>query len=101
MPSFQEKRGSLVRGFKGGKRKLSLVMGERDLPTVVSQNGALKELIDTAAPAGLSCRLAVLRGAEHVPANSLVEGLRALFDGWKEGDALGTGTPDAPPSAGK
>lgn len=101
VPSFQEKRGSLVRGFKGGKRKLSLVMGERDLPTVVSQNGALKELIDTAAPAGLSCRLAVLRGAEHVPANSLVEGLRALFDGWKEGDALGTGTPDAPPSAGK
>lgn len=83
IPSFLEKRGSLVRDFKGGKRQLSLVMGERDLPTVISENGALKELIDTSAPAGLSCRLAVLRGAGHVPANSLVEGLRDLFDGWK------------------
>ncbi|MCL4807220.1 MAG: hypothetical protein KJ062_05410 [Thermoanaerobaculia bacterium] len=83
VPSFREKRESLVREFKGGKKKLALVMGERDFPTIISQNGALKELIDTAAPAGLSCRLAVLRGAEHVPANSLVAGLRDLFDGWK------------------
>jgi hypothetical protein len=83
VPSFLENRGSLVRDFKGGKRQLSLVMGEKDFPTVISQNGALKELIDTSAPAGLSCRLAVLRGAGHVPVNSLVEGLRDLFDGWK------------------
>lgn len=92
VPSFREKRESLVREFKGGKRQLSLVMGERDFPTIISQNGALKELIDTAAPAGLSCRLAVLRGAEHVPANSLVAGLRDLFDGWKP-------APDAKPAA--
>ena len=58
-------------------------MGENDFPTVISQNGALKELIATSAPAGLTCRLAVLRGAGHVPVNSLVEGLRDLFDGWK------------------
>lgn len=83
VPSFREKRESLVREFKGGKKKLALVMGERDFPTIISQNGALKEVIDTAAPAGLSCRLAVIRGAEHVPANSLVAGLRDLFDGWK------------------
>lgn len=83
VPSFLEKREGLVREFKGGKKKLSLVMGERDFPTIISQNGALKELIDTTAPTGLSCRLAVLRGAEHVPANSLVAGLRDLFDGWK------------------
>lgn len=83
VPSFRERRESLVREFKGGKKKLSLVMGERDFPTIISQNGALKEVIDTAAPAGLSCRLAVLRGAEHVPANSLVAGLRDLFEGWK------------------
>lgn len=92
VPSFREKRESLVREFKGGKRQLSLVMGERDFPTIISQNGALKELIDTAAPAGLSCRLAVLRGAEHVPANSLVAGLRDLFDGWKP-------APEAKPAA--
>lgn len=83
VPSFREKRESLVREFKGGKKQLALVMGERDFPTIISQNGALKELIDTAAPAGLSCRLAVIRGAEHVPANSLVAGLRDLFEGWK------------------
>lgn len=83
VPSFREKRESLVKEFKGGKRRLSLVMGERDLPTVISQNGALKELIDTAGPAGLSCRLAVVRGAEHVPPDSLAAGLRDVFDGWK------------------
>jgi predicted alpha/beta superfamily hydrolase len=85
IPSFLEKRGSLVRDFKGGKRQLSLVMGENDFPTVISLNGALKELIASSAPAGLSCRLAVVRGAGHVPVNSLVEGLRDLFDGWKPG----------------
>lgn len=83
VPSFREKRESLVKEFKGGRRRLSLVMGERDLPTVISQNGALKELIDTSAPAGLSCRLAVVRGAEHVPVDSLAAGLRDVFDGWK------------------
>ena len=83
LPSFLEGRERLVREFKGGKRQLSLVMGERDFPTIIRQNGELKELIDTAAPAGLSCRFAVLRGAGHVPANSLAEGLRDLFDGWK------------------
>ena len=92
VPSFREKRESLVREWKGGKKQLALVMGERDFPTIISQNGALKELIDTAAPAGLSCRLAVLRGAEHVPANSLVAGLRDLFDGWKP-------VPEAKPAA--
>lgn len=85
IPSFREKRENLVREFKGGRRQLSLVMGENDLPTVISLNGVLKELIDSSAPAGLSCRLAVLRGAGHVPANSLVAGLRDLFDGWKPG----------------
>ena len=92
VPSFREKRESLVREWKGGKKQLALVMGERDFPTIISQNGALKELIDTTAPAGLSCRLAVLRGAEHVPANSLVAGLRDLFDGWKP-------VPEAKPAA--
>ncbi len=83
IPSFREKREALVKEFKGGRRRLALVMGERDLPTVISHNGILKELIDTSAPPGLSCRLAVLRGEEHVPPNSLVEGLRAVFEGWK------------------
>ena len=83
IPSFRKERDNLVRGFKGGRRQLSLVMGEYDLPTVISLNGALKETIDSLAPSGLSCRLAVIRSAEHVPANSLVEGLRNLFDGWK------------------
>lgn len=79
----REKRESLVREFKGGKRQVALVMGENVFPTVISQNGALKELIATSAPAGLTCRLAVLRGAGHVPVNALVEGLRDLYDGWK------------------
>ena len=83
IPSFRKERDDLVRDFKGGERRLFLVMGEDDLPTVISLNGALKETIDMLAPAGLSCRLAVIRGAEHVPANSLLEGLRGLFDGWK------------------
>lgn len=58
-------------------------MGERDLPTVISQNGALKETIDQLQPAGLTCRMKVIDDAEHVPADSLVEGLRIAFRGWK------------------
>jgi predicted alpha/beta superfamily hydrolase len=83
IPSFRKGRDSLVRDFKGGRRRLALVMGEYDFPTVISLNGALKEQIAMSAPAGLSCRLAVIPNGEHVPANSLVEGLRGLFDGWK------------------
>lgn len=98
VPSFLEERDGLVRDFKGGRRQLSLVMGEKDFPTVISQNGALKELIDTSAPAGLSCRLAVLRGAGHVPVNSLVEGLRDLFDGWKATTGLAGGDQGVPPT---
>jgi predicted alpha/beta superfamily hydrolase len=83
IPSFRRERNDLVRDFKGGRRRLALVMGERDLPTVISLNGALKEQIDQSAPAGLTCRLRVIPNGEHVPANSLVEGLRDLFDGWR------------------
>ncbi len=83
IPYFRNERNNLVRDFKGGRRRLVLVMGERDYPTVISLNGALKEQIDMSAPAGLSCRLAVLPNGEHVPANSLIEGLRSLFEGWR------------------
>jgi hypothetical protein len=83
IPSFLEKRDELVRGFRGGKRQLALVMGERDLPTVIRLNAALKEVIDSMAPAGLSCQFAVIRSAEHVPPDSLLAGLRDLFDGWR------------------
>jgi predicted alpha/beta superfamily hydrolase len=83
IPYFRRERDGLVRDFKGGRRRLSLVMGENDFPTVISQNGALKEQISMAAPAGLSCRLTVIPDGGHVPANSLIEGLRALFDGWR------------------
>lgn len=72
-----------IREFKGGERKLVLVMGEHDLPTVVSLNGALKEMIAQLAPEGLSCRLQVIADAEHVPPDSLREGLRTVFQGWK------------------
>lgn len=82
VPSFRKEREKLVSSFQGGRRRLVLVMGEHDLPTVISQNGALKETIDQLSPAGLSCRLAVVRNGEHVPASSLIEGLRDLFDGW-------------------
>jgi hypothetical protein len=58
-------------------------MGENDLPTVLSQNGALKEQCDIVAPAGLSCRMVVIGGGGHVPGDSLVEGLRRAFEGWK------------------
>ncbi len=50
IPSFRAKRDEWIRDFKGGKRRLVAVMGENDLPTVLSQNGALKEAIDTQAP---------------------------------------------------
>ncbi len=83
VPSFRSAREKLIADFKGGKRHLVLVMGEHDLPTVVSLNGALKETIGMKAPAGLSCRLRVIENGEHVPPDALVEGLRALFQGWK------------------
>ncbi len=83
VPSFRTARDNLVASFTGGRRELVLVMGEHDLPTVISLNGALKETISTKAPAGLSCRLRVIENGEHVPPDALVEGLRALFEGWK------------------
>jgi tetratricopeptide (TPR) repeat protein len=83
VPSFQAGRENLVGTFKGGKRDLVLVMGEHDLPTVVSHNGLLKETIAIKAPLGLTCRLRVIANGEHVPPDALVEGLRALFQGWK------------------
>ncbi len=79
--AFLAKRDQMIRGFKGGPRRLVLIMGERDLPTIISGNGELKETIDTLAPEGLSCRLAVIGAGGHVPGNSLVEGLRLLFEG--------------------
>ena len=83
VPIFSANRDAWIRDFKGGDKRLILIMGENDLPTVLSQNGALKEQCDLLAPAGLSCRLAVLGGGGHVPGNSLVEGLRRAFEGWK------------------
>jgi uncharacterized protein len=83
VPSFEAARDKLVKEFKGGDRRLLLVMGENDLPTVLSLSSALKERVSVSAPAGLSCRLAVIPNAGHVPPNSLLEGLRAFFDGWK------------------
>ena len=84
VPVFHANREAWIRGFKGGDRRLVLIMGENDLPTVLSQNGLLKEQCDALAPAGLSCRLAVLGGRGHVPNDSLVEGLRLHFEGWKK-----------------
>lgn len=83
LPFFLAKRDQLLGDFKGGKRKLALVMGENDYPTILSQNGELKEACDSIAPAGLSCRFKVIENAGHVPANALLEGLRRLFAGWK------------------
>jgi predicted alpha/beta superfamily hydrolase len=83
IPIFRANRDAWIRDFKGGGKKLILIMGENDLPTVLSQNGALKEQCDLLAPAGLSCRLAVLGGGGHVPGNALIEGLRLAFEGWK------------------
>lgn len=83
IPSFRAKRDEWIRDFKGGKRRLVLVMGENDLPTVPSQNGALKEAIDTLAPHDLTCQFRVIGNGGHVPADSLQIGLSALFEGWK------------------
>jgi hypothetical protein len=83
LPFFLAKRDQLVADFKGGKRQLVLVMGEHDLPTVLGQNGELKEKIDRMAPAGLMCRFAVIGNGGHVPANALLEGMRCRFEGWK------------------
>ena len=83
VPVFRANRDAWIRGFKAGDKRLILIMGENDLPTVLSLNGALKEQCDILAPAVLSCRLAVLGGGGHVPGNSLVEGLRRAFEGWK------------------
>jgi predicted alpha/beta superfamily hydrolase len=83
VPYFLTKRDQLIRDFKGGKRKLALVMGEDDFPTILSQNGELKEACAVIAPEGLTCRFTVIGGAGHVPANALLEGLRSLFAGWK------------------
>jgi uncharacterized protein len=83
VPVFRANRDDWIRGFKGGDKRLILIMGENDLPTVLSLNGALKEQCDALAPAGLTCRLAVVRGGGHVPGDSLVEGLRRAFEGWK------------------
>ena len=80
---FLAKRDQMIRDFKGGPHRLILVMGERDLPTIISGNGELKEKIDALAPEGLSCRLAVIGNGGHVPADSLLVGLRLLFEGWK------------------
>jgi uncharacterized protein len=83
VPSFRSARDELVGSFKGGRRELVLVMGEHDLPTVVSLNGALKETVGSKAPAGLTCRLRVIENGEHVPPDALVQGLRVLFQGWQ------------------
>jgi uncharacterized protein len=87
VPIFSANRDAWIRDFKAGDKRLILIMGENDLPTVLSQNGALKEQCDLLAPAGLTCRLAVLGGGGHVPGNSLVEGLRRAFEGWKTATA--------------
>ena len=81
--TFVPKRDQMIRDFKGGPRRLVLVMGEHDFPTIISGNGELKEKIDTLAPEGLCCRLAVIGNGGHVPADALVEGMRRLFEGWK------------------
>ena len=83
VPYFLAKRDQLIADFKGGKRQLVLVMGEHDLPTVLSQNGELKEKIDMLAPPDLTCRFAVIANGGHVPANALLEGMRSRFEGWK------------------
>lgn len=88
VPSFRAARDTLVAGFAGGRRDLVLVMGEHDLPTVVSHNGALKEAIAATAPAGLTCRLRVIEHSGHVPPGALTEALRALFAGWPAGRPL-------------
>jgi len=83
VPYFLAKRDQLIRDFKGGRRKLALVMGEDDYPTILSLNGELKEACAVIAPEGLTCRFIVSGGAGHVPANALLQGLHCLFAGWK------------------
>jgi predicted alpha/beta superfamily hydrolase len=83
LPFFLAKRDQLIADFKGGKRQLVLVMGEHDYPTILSQNGELKEKIDVLAPADLTCRFVVINNGGHVPANALLEGMRCRFEGWK------------------
>lgn len=88
LPLFRTKRDEWIRDFKGGRRRLVAVMGENDLPTVLSQNGALKEALDTLAPPGLTGRFLVIEKGGHVPAEALARGLVALFEGWKIGSPL-------------
>jgi len=83
IPLFRAKRDEWIRDFKGGKRRLVAVMGENDLPTVLSQNGWLKESLDSLAPPDLTCRFLVIENGGHVPADSLQQGLSALFEGWR------------------
>jgi predicted alpha/beta superfamily hydrolase len=83
IPLFRTKRDEWIRDFKGGKRRLVAVMGENDLPTVISQNGALKEAIDMQAPPELTSRFLLIEKGGHVPADALPEAMKALFEGWK------------------
>ncbi len=83
VPIFHDRRDEWIRGFKGGDRRLVLVMGENDLPTILSQNGALKESLAELAPSGLAGRLIVIEKGEHVPGQALLEGLRRVYEGWK------------------
>ncbi len=88
VPGFLAERDERIRTFAGGKRRLILVMGEQDLPTVLVQNSALKESVEALAPAGLICRLTVIERAEHVPGAALLTGVRRLFEGWSPGRPL-------------
>jgi len=88
LPGFLAERDERIRTFAGGRRRLALVMGEEDLPTVLAQNGALKEKVEMLAPAGLTCRLTVIERGEHVPADALLAGVRRLFEGWALGRPL-------------
>jgi len=83
IPSFNAGRDSLVTNWQGGEKTLYLVMGEYDFPTIIRINSALKESIDVNKPDGLICRLNVVEKGGHVPANSIVEGLKSLFHDWK------------------
>jgi predicted alpha/beta superfamily hydrolase len=85
---YLAERDERIRTFAGGRRQLVLVMGEQDLPTVLVQNSALKERVEALAATGLTCRLTVIEGAGHVPAASLVTGVRCLFEGWSLGQPL-------------
>jgi uncharacterized protein len=88
LPGFLAERDERIRTFAGGRRRLVLVMGEQDLPTVLAQNGVLKEKVEMLAPVGLTCRLTVIERGEHVPADALLTGVRRLFEGWPLGRPL-------------